>query len=226
MPFPHEVRNRVRPNRRQRLLSARRAGATVASLRPPAGPSVEATVAPARVASPAQVAGRDGSVAEIADDAVSIATEISEFMQATQAEVIGCWRERAATIETVHILLALRENGPLNISGLAHLRGVSLPNASCIVDRLEERRLVERVRDLGDRRVVSVRIAPAGEALLEAAETVRSRALVLVLEAMPPEERPGFARAVRAFGAAYRTLAASGGFHDLVSGSDTSSTAP
>jgi DNA-binding MarR family transcriptional regulator len=71
--------------------------------------------------------------------------------------------------------------GPLSLSGLAEAVSVDAPYATLIVDTLEERGLVERQPDPGDRRRKLVELTPAGK---EAAE----RVLRIMHE--PP---PGFA---------------------------------
>ena len=52
--------------------------------------------------------------------------------------------------------------GPLSLSGLAEAIGVDAPYATLIVDSLEERGLVERQPDPGDRRRKLVSLTPAG----------------------------------------------------------------
>jgi len=59
-------------------------------------------------------------------------------------------------------LWILQESGPMPMTHLADVLGVALPNATGIVDRMEQRGLVERVRDDADRRVVTVRPTQAG----------------------------------------------------------------
>jgi DNA-binding MarR family transcriptional regulator len=80
----------------------------------------------------------------------------------------------------VRALLQLAE-APLSLSGLAEALGVDAPYATLIVDTLEERGLVERHPDPGDRRRKQVELTPAGK---EAA----GRMLRILRE--PP---PGFA---------------------------------
>ena len=56
-------------------------------------------------------------------------------------------------------------NGPLTMSQIAHLLGVSNAAVTGIADRLEQSGLVQRFQDATDRRVVSVRLTPAGDAV-------------------------------------------------------------
>lgn len=74
----------------------------------------------------------------------------------------------------LHVLTMLRHHGPLSMSRLAELLDVSFSNTTGIVDRIEERGLVERTRVPDDRRVVLVRLTPAGERLLDDVDAVRT----------------------------------------------------
>lgn len=71
--------------------------------------------------------------------------------------------------------------GPLTLSGLADAIGVDAPYATLIVDSLEERGLVQRSPDPGDRRRKLVSLTPAG------ADAVKR---VIQIDRQPP---PGFA---------------------------------
>jgi len=62
----------------------------------------------------------------------------------------------------VKSLLWLAE-GPLSLSGLAEAIGVDAPYATLIVDSLEQRGMVERHSDPGDRRRKLVSLTPAGK---------------------------------------------------------------
>ena len=54
----------------------------------------------------------------------------------------------------IQILWILQEHGPLPVSRLADWLGIGAPNATGLLDRMEQRGLVKRVRDDEDRRVV------------------------------------------------------------------------
>jgi DNA-binding MarR family transcriptional regulator len=64
---------------------------------------------------------------------------------------------------------------------MAEFLDVSFSNATGIVDRMEERGLVERVRVPDDRRVVLVRIAPTGMHALEEIEALKQDRLQAIL---------------------------------------------
>ncbi len=64
-------------------------------------------------------------------------------------------------------LLVLAEHGPQRMSYLARFLLQQTQTTTDLVDRLERRRLVNRIRHETDRRVVLVEIADAGRALLK-----------------------------------------------------------
>ena len=81
----------------------------------------------------------------------------------------------------MHVMWLLQHHGDVPMSRMAELLDVSFSNATGIVDRMEERGLVERVRVPDDRRVVLVRIAPGGIEALEEIEAVKQDGLQAVL---------------------------------------------
>ena len=81
----------------------------------------------------------------------------------------------------MHVMWLLQHHGALPMSRLADLLDVSLSNATGIIDRMEERALVERVRVPDDRRVVLVRIAPKGIEAIEETEAIKHDRLTSLL---------------------------------------------
>lgn len=81
----------------------------------------------------------------------------------------------------MHVLWLLEHHGTMSMSRLAELLDVSFSNASGLIDRMEERGLVERARVPDDRRVVLVRPAAGGRLALEEAELIKREQLRTVL---------------------------------------------
>jgi DNA-binding MarR family transcriptional regulator len=73
----------------------------------------------------------------------------------------------------LHILWLLEHHGDLTMGRLAELVDVSLSNASGLVDRMEERGLVERIRVPDDRRVVLVRVSAEGARMRDEIEAIK-----------------------------------------------------
>jgi DNA-binding MarR family transcriptional regulator len=85
-------------------------------------------------------------------------------------------------------LWILQEHGPQPMTRLADLLGVAVPNATGIIDRMEQRGLVERLRDGADRRVVTVRQTPDGARAVEEIDGWRSDMLVELLDRLDTDQ--------------------------------------
>ena len=75
------------------------------------------------------------------------------------------------------------------MSRLAELLDVSLPNVTGLIDRMAERGFVERGRDPADRRVVTIRSAPAGREAVEEIDQIRRQTMGKVLAQLSPEQQ-------------------------------------
>ena len=80
-----------------------------------------------------------------------------------------------------HVLTLLRHHDAMPMGHLAEILGASMSSATGIIDRMEERGLVERVRVPGDRRVVLVRATATGLDLVDEVELVKSGILAAAL---------------------------------------------
>jgi DNA-binding MarR family transcriptional regulator len=94
--------------------------------------------------------------------------------------------KRGVSMTTMHLLSMLQHHGTLSMSRLADLLDVSLSNATGLVDRMEERGLVERVRDDEDRRLVLVRCSGGGTELLSDTQLLKDEWLRKVLLSLEP----------------------------------------
>ena len=81
----------------------------------------------------------------------------------------------------LHILYTVQRNGEMTMSQLADVLNVSLSSATGLVDRIAERGFVERSHPPEDRRVVEIRVTPAGTKMLEEVDAVSDDLLRIVL---------------------------------------------
>lgn len=88
----------------------------------------------------------------------------------------------------VHVLTMLEHHGQMPMSRLADMLGVSLSNATGLVDRMEEHGLVERTRDGDDRRVVLVGPAERGRGALHEVQLMRDETMRRLLARLDPVE--------------------------------------
>ena len=99
--------------------------------------------------------GRDRIVAELLD-------EMSVWRPEEMSRAIKHWLRGSLSLIHLQVLTVLEVDGPLAMSRLADALDVSVASATGIVDRMEDRGLVERRRESGDRRVVLVHTTGAG----------------------------------------------------------------
>ena len=74
------------------------------------------------------------------------------------------------------------------MSRLAELLDVSLSNATGLIDRMEERHLVERVRVPDDRRMVIVRASAEGARIRDEIEALKQDRMRSILGRLTPQQ--------------------------------------
>jgi DNA-binding MarR family transcriptional regulator len=102
------------------------------------------------------------------------------------------WPGGALSLIHLQVLLALEMEGPLPMRVLAERMDVSQASATGIVDRMEQRGLVERRREDEDRRVVRVALTESGQDTIGGFAAERRDRLVEVLEELTDEELSAF----------------------------------
>ena len=115
----------------------------------------------------------------------------------------------------LHVLHLLDGHGELPMSRLAELIDVSMSAATGLVDRIEERGFVERIRVPSDRRIVLARITPAGRQLLDDVEMVRTELIQRVLEELDETQLARVATALHDLRAALATAPHEGVGHHV-----------
>ncbi len=87
------------------------------------------------------------------------------------------------------LLASLAEQGQATMSEISSLLGLALSSTTGLVDRLVERRLVQRSRAESDRRTVRVVLTSRGRRALDAYNIDRIRLGRGMLERLDPKER-------------------------------------
>lgn len=116
-------------------------------------------------------------------------------------------RRRCAAARRIHhsgislghlqVLWILQEHGPLPVSRLADWLGIGVPNVTGLLDRMEQRGLVERVRDTEDRRVVLARPSDVGRAAVAEHDGWQAELLTQLLSPLATEQLAAVADGVR-----------------------------
>ena len=127
----------------------------------------------------------------------TILTEVSSWIGDMRCASMGRLVQGHVSLSHMHVLWLLQHHGSMTMSRLADLLDVSLSNATGIIDRMEEKGLIERVRVPDDRRLVLVRPGDAGMQALMQSETTKRERLRAVLGHLTAAERPVVLTALR-----------------------------
>lgn len=103
---------------------------------------------------------------------------------------------QGVSMTQLHVLHLLEHHGEMPMNRLADMLDVSFSNATGLIDRVEERGYVERVRVATDRRMVVVQLTPAGRQMLDETEDLREEILRRVLDQLSPTQLTGVATAM------------------------------
>jgi DNA-binding MarR family transcriptional regulator len=103
--------------------------------------------------------------------------------------------ETEASPTQLSALATIDRDGPLTLGALAAVERVQPPTITAAVGRLEQRGLVRRRPDPGDRRVARVEITPPGRRLLEQSRSRKTAYLEERLAALTADERNTLERA-------------------------------
>ena len=90
------------------------------------------------------------------------------------------------TVTEMHILDAIGDDGVRTVTELAAAAMVTVSTMTIAINRLEGKKLVERVRDTADRRVVRVRLTEAGRRIAYAHRRFHRRMARAVADGLGP----------------------------------------
>jgi DNA-binding MarR family transcriptional regulator len=107
------------------------------------------------------------------------------------------WPGGKLSLVHLNVMMTLDADGPLPMGALAEAMDVSQASVTGIVDRMEQRGLVERQRDGEDRRVVKVALTDEGRQLIGTLAAQRREHMAQLLEDLSEEELQGFLLGVR-----------------------------
>jgi DNA-binding MarR family transcriptional regulator len=129
---------------------------------------------------------KDSTAAENVEE---LARELMRHFDTLTREFLAPELGASFSKSDVALLAFLESNGPATMSEVSSAVGLALSSATGLVDRLVERRLVERSRPESDRRTVRVVLTTRGKRALAAYMTDRVRLSRGMLERLAPRER-------------------------------------
>lgn len=124
--------------------------------------------------------------------------ELSRWGPRERGGMFRSWHRGALSIVHLIVLTVLEADGPRSMGDLAEALDVSVASATGIVDRMERRGLVERIRDADDRRVIMVSLTPTGSVVFADMRAKRRERLSSLVERLSDSERAGFLVGLRA----------------------------
>jgi DNA-binding MarR family transcriptional regulator len=115
------------------------------------------------------------------DDLEPVLGEVLGLLREMRCAALAGLMRQEVSMGQLHVLWLLEHHGVTSMTRLAEHLGVSLPAATGLIDRMEERGFIERAGDPEDRRRVLVRPGPAGRLALEQTEGLRRERLRRIL---------------------------------------------
>ncbi|MEU7911185.1 MarR family winged helix-turn-helix transcriptional regulator [Microbispora bryophytorum] len=106
------------------------------------------------------------------------------------------------SVTQLRVLLAVDRHGPLNLSGLAALLGMSVSAAGRLVARLHTAGLLTRLLSPHSRREVSIDVTETGRRSLERIRAARRGQIATALRRLPLDSRRTLAQTLRELTAA------------------------
>ena len=116
----------------------------------------------------------------------AIVGDLHEMIGSLRCAGTGRMVKAGISMTHLHILWDLEHHGDLTMSRLAELLDVSVSNATGLIDRMEERGLVERFRVPTDRRIVVVRASAEGARIRDEIEALKQDRMRTILGRLDP----------------------------------------
>jgi DNA-binding MarR family transcriptional regulator len=114
--------------------------------------------------------------------------EMTAWSPAERVRIFRTWLRGSLSLIHLHVLTVLEVEGSMAMGRLAEALDVSVASATGIVDRMEQRGLVERQAQTTDRRVIEVHPTAPGAAVFDDLLTERRAHLEVVLGELSDRE--------------------------------------
>lgn len=114
---------------------------------------------------------------------------LRQIMRATDLHSKQVRKACGLTLPQVMLLRAISAQGDVTVRKLARDISLSQPTVTTILDRLEEKGLVERVRSLHDRRIVNARLTQQGKTMLGIAPPLLDERFMQRFADLPGDEQ-------------------------------------
>lgn len=124
-----------------------------------------------------------------AEDWQEILIHLRQIMRATDLHSRQVKKNCGLTLPQIMLLRSIRAQGDVTVRKLARDISLSQPTVTTILDRLEERGLVERIRSTHDRRIVNARLTELGRQMLEKSPPLLDETFMRRFSALSEDEQ-------------------------------------
>ncbi len=114
---------------------------------------------------------------------------LRQIIRATDLHSKGMIKTCGLTIPQVMVLRAIKKLGDVTVKRVSQDVSLSQATVTTILNRLEERGLIERVRSLTDKRIVNARLTDKGCTILETAPPLLHEKFIQRFDAMEDWEK-------------------------------------
>jgi DNA-binding MarR family transcriptional regulator len=128
--------------------------------------------------------------------AEEILLAIRRLMQTGELYTKALDKKYGVSASQLNCIHALMENGAIPISRIAEYMMVKSSTVTGVLDRLEQKHLVQRERSDIDRRVINIRLTEAGQTLANKVPSSIDQRIVKGLNALSPDETDQIADAL------------------------------
>jgi DNA-binding MarR family transcriptional regulator len=141
-----------------------------------------------------------------AADTQAVLNEFTAWNPRQRTDMFRRWLSGSLSIVHLYVLTILESDGPLPMGKIAEALDVSVASTTGIIDRMEQRGLVERGQNTEDRRVVLVRPTAAGLTVFSDLDEMRQATLARILGHVNDDELAALLKGLRAMNAARTAL--------------------
>ena len=138
--------------------------------------------------------------------AAELMDQLGPIISGERAAFARRCHERSISMTHLLAMSLLETHGPVAMSRVAELLGCGLPTATGLVQRMEERGLVERMHDTDDRRVVTLRLTDDGAAEIRDLNEKRRQRMASALAHLSDLEREQLLASIHALRAAFERV--------------------
>ncbi len=118
-----------------------------------------------------------------------VLVELRRIIRATDLQSKRMVKACGLTIPQIVVLRAIADLGDVTVRRVSEHVSLSQATVTTILNRLESRALVTRVRSESDKRVVNARLTPAGVAVLDSSPTPLHEKFIESFDALKAEEQ-------------------------------------